>query len=478
MVTHRLPLAPELAADDLLSLMLHSGDVCNRVAYEHGLKPEYMPGAHRLRLFMVILDLRRTLPDGTLPDTLVLEKGAGVFNIDYLAERADSGIEKGGRLDHLLLGNLETNVQIVVRSGRANLLKRKLSDMIGKLTPENYEALAYTLFDTLTSATDTQALANTHAHENGKAFEVLMQSPSQKGFKWGLHWLDSVLGASATAHRTWYIGGAYKQRKTTLALNMLLGLLLSNPLAKVAFYSREMPRNSIIAQLVAMLAVADIISQGNLYRPVDGAYMSAISGDKLLTARNAYKQWPAAGSVDAAIRTYQSFGQRLAIYDSSPQNGGLYDMASAYRLFKRSVSLEDAHVHMFDYAGLFDAPGANIYEQSQYRALMFQRMAQEHEATVVVLAQRNEESIKSKSTYSPGIKGGGDAPASADHMLLTHYKMKDMRENELRVVMKLNKYGATGFEEYEIHPESGLILNASWIKQPELLSLNGSKHHE
>ena len=137
-------------------------------------------------------------------------------------------------------------------------------------------------------------------------------------------------------------------------------------------------------------------------------------------------------------------------------------------MVKRDKAMYGLDVLFVDYMQLCDAPGKSEHEQTAYLAKSFQKLALREDITAVVLAQKNEDSIKNGvKSYSPGVKGGGDAAATADFMLVTSYKQDDAQnDKQLKVKMQLSRHGVGGNDTeniFDIHPASGLFLESSWI---------------
>jgi hypothetical protein len=281
----------------------------------------------------------------------------------------------------------------------------------------------------------------------------------------GIEWLDKHSNGFQLG-RTWMIGGAYKQRKTTLALNIALGILFRNPAASVAFLSFEMPRRSVIAALIAQVAAYRYLKTGNsLHANNVGTYLSM---DNLINARAAYKHWPhgLADAVDYAIGVYAILKSRFRIYDVSYEAGALSDLASLQRNILRDKALYGGEYFIIDHLQEVRSPG-NDYERVSAVAGTISHLSKRENITTFTLSQLNEQTVKSTSEdeHSPGAKGGGTPAEKADYFVRVRYHPD--HPDQLAVKMQLSRYGAMGNETKEllnIHPASGLLLDNQWGK--------------
>jgi hypothetical protein len=77
-----------------------------------------------------------------------------------------------------------------------------------------------------------------------------------------------------------------------------------------------------------------------------------------------------------------------------------------------------------------------------------------------MLAQRNQASIGAGLSYSVGIKGGGDAEAAADGVLVPAYD--DEVPDMLKIALHHSRHTGTGHGQHTINPSSGLIID-QWV---------------
>ena len=93
-----------------------------------------------------------------------------------------------------------------------------------------------------------------------------------------------------------------------------------------------------------------------------------------------------------------------------------------------------------------------------------QQTAATEDVVFGMLAQRNEMAIRATDTYSAGVKGGGDASAAADAMLIPH--IDEETPTLFGIQLKYSRHTGTGSGTHLINPSSGLILDGIVRKQP------------
>jgi replicative DNA helicase len=455
------PNAHQLAADNILTVMIHNGEAFRTAMFELGLNSGHMPTTKHQALLLAVIAARGATPDGSLHDITLLDMVGGRVDASWLID-----IHVG--YDRLMEAAFERDLAIVIRHGRALSVQRDLHAQAAQITPDNFDAVIGETLSTLAAAGQVTRIQNEYASDNGADFSTLMEGDPEPGLCTGLTWLDDDMMCRISHGRVMYVAGGYKTGKTRLAMNIALGNLMLEPDARGAIYSREVQRNDVIAQFVSMLAVSWLVAR-NLENTLTakGIPLTSISADKLTKARRLYKTWDRlqVEAIDYGIQKYRQFENRLAIYDSGRQSGGLHDVNSLERMFKRNLSLQNADWHFIDYAQLFAVPGSSEVERSDARAVKFQELAITNDKMVIVLAQRNEEALKANNNYSAGIRGGGQYSAAADYVLLTNYKVEHPDDKDtFPVEVKFSKWGETGKTDMTIHPASGLILESSWIK--------------
>lgn len=462
MQAERTPSPYELAADDVIAVLLNEETALDKSVYEMGLLAAHMPTPQHKVAMEVITKLRQEKQ--VVHDTIVMDMAGGAVGLDWISQRwALYDVTRAGSV-------FEANVRLVREHGIRQGIKRVLNTGITQLeeTKKPTSQLIAQLMDILSTVHMDTSIKGETAAEIGKEFMALMNSEPIAQLSTGFTWLDNIAGGFDRKH-LWWIAGAYKGRKSTMMLNLILATLMQG--AEVGVLSREMPRIRVAGQLIAMLAVSWLLREG-LYGQTDsrGVPLNSISANSLARARAGYRKWDKrkVAAVDYGMAEWFKFDKQLRIYDSMDGAGSLSDWASVQRIVKRDKAMYGLDLLFVDYMQLFDAPGKSEHEQTAYLAKNFQKLTMREDITTVVLAQKNEESIKNgQKSYSPGIKGGGDAAATADFMLVTSYKMDaNQNDTELNVRMQLSRHGTGGADvdnTFDIHPASGLFLEASWI---------------
>lgn len=444
----------EKAADDLIALMIHSADVCGRLEYEFEVQAGYMPTMVHFQAYIAIQTLRKMDKRGSLNDNAVVEMAGAVVTHEWFNMRYAEGV-KNNSLDSVLLAHLADNARIVRENGKAKVLYEKLIMEANLLQAgQSFDDTLLKSMNALAMAGTNQSIGDEHAIEHGAAIEEMLNNPPQPSFPTGINAIDNLTGGVGF-NRLSSLVSAYKMRKTTTALNIILGVLMTNPDARAAFYSAEMNQTQVALNMIAMLSVAWLYKQG-MMSPENGM----ISGDFLLQVGNGYKRWKKerAQAVNAGIQAYKALGNRLQIYDKGV--GGLQTMADAERLFKRNVALFGGDFHVFDYFGLLGISGASLFEQSAERTSRFLEMSKSK--SILVLAQKNEANVEREDGHSAGAKGGNDLPAASSYVWTTRYKALETPQT-LTLELKHSRFSEVRKMDLDIHPASGLLSDSNWI---------------
>lgn len=454
----------ELAADDVITVMMHESAAIDRATFELGLRPVYWPSNQHRAVYDALLSLRKA--NEPIHDTTVLAKCNGAVDLTWYTQRyCLYDVTRTG-------ATFDSNVKLIVDYGTRAGIRQLLSIADKQLADgKTAQSVIYNLIETLSTIHADKGIKHETAKDHGLDFRAFMDAEPIPRRSTGLDWLDELSGGFDPGH-IWWIAGAYKGRKSTLMLNLVLNQLMEG--GSVCILSREMQRRRVNAQLVSMLAVGYLL-QNNLYNAKDkwSNPLNWISATGLIQAQKNYRRWDdrKVAAVDYGIAQYTRFANRLRIYDTGDGSGSLSDLASAYNVIKRDKALYGVDLVCADYLQLFDAPGKSFFDKTSRLAQTFQQVAQRENVTVMVVAQKNEESIKGEESYSPGIKGGGDPAQTADYLLVTGYKQTDSAdENHVDVNMRLSRHGRGGRGEkhsFNIHPASGLLLESTWLKPKE-----------
>lgn len=462
----------ELAADDLVSVLLNDQYGRERIIYDLNVMPAHMPSIRHRRLYEAVRDCMAA--GEPIHDTTIREKCGTVVPLDWLAQCA-------ALYDPSRLGALDSNARIVrkhgMNAGTRNILKLADDELVNG---KGHDAVIPRLMTALTALDSSNAVTGETADAMAGEFSDLMNGEPPVLLSSGLRWLDQLSGGFDRGH-IWWLAAPYKSRKSTVMLNIALGMLMTwftlgcaGEPPSIGIGSAEMPRRRINAQLIAMLSVAYIRQrhwwQERFMLGATAFPLHMISADALLKARSGYRGWDRrrVEAIDYGISQFREFGRALRVYDRTPDGGSLTDLKQLFTVMRRDKHLYGTNVFFVDYLQLFKSPDAKLFDFVSSAALELQKFAAVEGITLVVLAQQNEETIRSGTTYSAGIKGGGDPAATADYLLTSLYKSGELASDDTKIelTMKLSRHGTGGGDTkraLDIHPASGLLLDCDWI---------------
>lgn len=457
----------ELAADDILSVIMVERDWYETARFNQGLRPAHLPDKHGAAL-KIIYDLYDA--GEPIHDTTILARANGQLDLPWVAQRI-------ALYDATRTGDVfSANVRLAVEEGTRQATAKLLSIAAQQITAGNSRQQTLdNLYSVLSGLSSGRTITNEGAASHGQLYRQRLNEAQKPIRSTGFSWLDGLTGGIQSAH-LWWIVAAYKQRKTTFMLNMLLAQAVHGE--KPALLSGEMTQEQVYWQLIAMLAIANLQKRGlyeETYKSVDGKIipLNWLGGVSLRNAQQNYKKWhpEKVKAVDWALDFYESLNIR--IYDSTDGLGGLSDLDSIRRVVGYDRARHGGRVYCGDYIQLFEAAGASMVDKEAAKARAIQNMTRKEGITMIWAAQRNEEAVKGNNeSYSPGVSGGGAVPQTADFMLVTQYKQhKEQSESDLAVQMKLSRHGPCGDaikETFQIHPGSGLLLYQDWLNKIDL----------
>jgi len=451
----------QLAADEMLAAMLTERRWWEWAVFECGLLAmHFPPGKHR-QAFLAINLLR--LSEQPTHLTAVVDQANGTVPLEWLSERA-------------LLAEVACH-EAVVRKNAAILRTRgtayaqlqiceNAASELRKAPDE--EARRKVIASTITRLGDELGhdVDDATALAGGERFMALLESKPQPGLSTGVNWVDQTTGGIQPGE-LWWIAGAYKMRKSSVMRNIALGAARDG--ASVTIITLESPQQVVIAQLVTMMAGEWLLANGLYHEKTRaGTPLNAITARQLLTLRANYRTAldpRQVAAVQYGLEEFKRLGRQLRIYDATPANGGVRTLADVYTILLRDRNLYGANVLCLDYLQRLSGRGDTIFERTSQQALELQNMALRHKVAFVVLAQRNEETIRThEDEHSPGVKGGGDPAATADYLFLTRYPVKNpdtktVNRELLQIELRLARHGEAGQKaELPIHPASGWLL--------------------
>lgn len=455
--------AYEIAADDLCAVMAMNDTEYAAIRFEYGLTEKMFPMGWHREFVTAVYSLREN--GQPVHDSLIKERCPNaplswILQVLTLYDDTRTGAV------------CRENARLVKHEGLLIGAIRLLDFAKAQMeTTKDRETVTARLVDLLQSIGNGGEINGVrmldHAEKNREKRERKQNNAPLTGMKW---WDESDIRYEAG--QIWWIAGAYKSRKTSLALNLFLAAALQG--ISCAMLSKEMAQDRVQSIIEAMLAVGYLKSQGLVGREYEqnGHYlqMDWISGKWLRNNGKGYKYGhpERVKAIEWAFNSYENLPAR--IYDATPEHGGLVDFNSIQRVINRDIQHYGGKIFFVDYFQLF-APDST-YEEIAKLAKSLQTLAQKKGITLVMLAQRNEDSIKSGgNSYSVGIKGGGDASATADYLFVTRYKENsedENAENFLDLQIKHAREDAAGGanrRNMPIHPQSGLIFDFDWIER-------------
>lgn len=451
--------AYEIAADDLCAVMASNEDEYNRIRFEYGITPKMMPIGYHQEFCVAVYALRES--NQPVHDSLIKER-CKEASLSWILQVLTLHDET--RLGHVAKENARIVKTEGLKLGTIRLLELARQQIE---SGKDRETVASRLSDLLASIGNEGVIQNVRASEHADKNRAEREKPrNNQAPPTGLAWWDESSIAYEKG-QIWWIAGAYKSRKTSIAFNLALSACLRG--VSVGFLSKEMGQDRVQSIMEAQLAVAWLHQHkltGKHYEK-DGQQIGFdwISGKSLRNIGIGYKYGHPmrVQALEAAFMAYR--GLSLRVYDASPYHGALSDMASLERLISRDIQHDGGSLFFVDYFQLFTG---SSYEEIANLAKQLQAFAQKKQITIVMLAQRNEDSIKGGESYSAGIKGGGDASATADYLFISRYKETDgLGDNVLDLQIKHAREDASGGamrRKLAIHPQSGLLFDMDFAK--------------
>lgn len=279
----------------------------------------------------------------------------------------------------------------------------------------------------------------------------------------GLDWFDELAGGLWSGMDTW-IAAAYKMGKSTLMRNWVLTAAeRGHP---VDVFNAEGSREMFALDCQAMLATRYLIQNGQRDLRLSGLFLRRVWAKK--------EQAVLKPEEFNAVQYARGEWERLPIWVWDARDG-ITDLAALTSQVRRSKLEHGMQAAYLDYSQLF-GKGETIFDRQSATALALQRLAAVENVAVVTLAQLNEATISRGDSHSPGVKGGGDAPAAADFLFTT--KIDEDCPNAFTVTLKLSRHTRRGIShDHAIEPASGLLID-KWVtmRRETLPDYSGNGH--
>ena len=262
-----------------------------------------------------------------------------------------------------------------------------------------------------------------------------------------LDWFDQQAGGLWPGMNYW-IAAAYKSGKSTLMRNMVLAAAAAG--FPVSVYCAEGTREMFALDCQAMIATKFMLDRG-----VDRS-QCRLSGLAIIRNWTKHQNQPVFTEDEYyAIVNARTRWNELPIQTHDTRDG-IRDLTTLHYSIKRDKMKHGVKAAFMDYSQLFGSSGT-LFERQSNTALKIQEIAQNESIAMVALAQKNEASIlDGGNKYSVGIKGGGDASAAADFLLVPTI---DPDSNfVIKVALKHSRHTPTAEGSHIIIPASGLII--------------------
>ena len=425
-------------------------------------------GKHR-QLYMTLQDM--IFNDKPIHPTTLAAALGETFPKDYL-ELIFATYKKGSTLGGKVFdANLKTLLDFGARYQTIGKLETASQALINgderghdAIVSDAVSSLINTGVDVIQSET-----AELMAHD----FETYMSQTPDNSLMTGIELIDGWTGGLARGDFM-AIAAPMKQRKTSLALNMLVNMARDGK--SVALLMLESNKRMVNAMLVTMFAVEYVI-QNSLYgtevfnngTKVGNAENISASGLVKLQNRFPILGETRAKAIRHGITELKKLGDRLRIYDRTRDGGSLNDNASIHRVCLRDKALFNTDFIAIDHAQRINEPG-NDYEKLIKVVPYIETLARRENITMCLLAQlKANEAEGTGDSHLSGVRGGAILDEAVDYMLITGYRQK-MPDSDngtrypndvLMVGLQHSRYGDGGSSKRRhvvIDPNSGLIL--------------------
>lgn len=263
------------------------------------------------------------------------------------------------------------------------------------------------------------------------------------GVPTGIKWLDELTGGMWAGHN-WWVVAPYKSGKSTIVRNIVLSAASAGH--PTGMFCAEGSREMFALDCQAMLATELLIERG---------YQGKLRLSGMFIRRVYWKQGILNHHELDAIHDAKDIWEKLPILIWDTRDG-IRDLVTLRYLVKMAKLKTQASIFWADYSQLFGT-GKTIYDRQSHTSLAIQDIAQDENVLFGMVAQQNEEHIKfGNKSWSPGVKGGGDAAAAADVLLIP--KIDPEQPDYLHLVLKLSRHtGMGGDGLHKIIRSCGLI---------------------
>ena len=379
-----------------------------------------------------------------LPPTLEAVAGRSNGNLGYLQSLANQWNDEDSAKVLYHAGELK-------RLGVLAELRSVGRDLAAAVEPDAAEEIIAYAVARLSGVMAQQTNRAGDAHSVGEAAWAILEATAGDGIPTGIKWFDELTGGIWPGFNYW-VAGAYKSGKSTLMRNIVLNIATAGVACDV--FCAEGSREMFALDCQAMLAPQRLCEQGER-----SLRLLRLSG---LFLRRAWRRQLAVftkAEIDAIQAAREQWNTlNIRIWDTAD---GIRNLATLRHRIQQSKFEFGSRVHFLDYSQLFGSRGT-LFERQSATALAVQEISSGEDVAVWTLTQRNESAIGGGDAYSAGVKGGGDAAAAADFLLMP--MIDQDAENMYRLKLKHSRHTSTADGTHVIDRHSGLLLDR-WFDQ-------------
>lgn len=272
----------------------------------------------------------------------------------------------------------------------------------------------------------------------------------------GMSWFDQANGGFWPGENYWVVA-PYKSRKTTIARNSVLASARAG--FPVAFFAAEGQREVFALDCQCMLATEHIIKSRLKDNPSWGGFNSIkLSSKRLMIAFRSGQGALSEEETEGMAAAREEWNKLpVYVYDGVDK---IRDLAALRYIIERDVMDRGIRSFWIDHSQLFGSEGnSTLYDRQSETSRFIQTFAADKKIVACALSQQNEESIKyaGRSSYSPGVKGGGDAPAASDVSFMS-YVDPDV-DYILHIEIKLGRSIGKSGHDHLLNTHSGLFVD-------------------
>lgn len=448
----------QMAADEVLAVMLDSQEGFERARYELSVQIAHFPPGPYRETVRALDAVRMT---GGTPHITTLHTDSKV-DLTWLSDRYVLAHAASKLRGPVLTENVRRMKEYATAYAHREIMAWGVQALVAAETREKRAEVVSTVMTRL-GQDHTDDIKDAHASVVADDIDALLAEEPRPGLNTGIVWLDVATGGIQRGN-LWIVAAPYKRRKSTLARIMALNQALAGYSVTIA--ALEGSQREWALDFVCMLAVRWLHANGHWEKTYKGIPLHEISTPLLLNLGNNYKTVlpdVKVQAISAGVKAYRALGERLRIYDAQPQHGGLGTLESVITVINRDMARYKADVIYVDHLQEISAGLSSEFEDTTRSVRTLRNAAVAKDVSIVLLAQLNEEAVKfGPRSASAGIKGGGAAPAAADKILTTGYpKRSDDTEDTDRLLLKVAfaRRGAAGLSEsFAMHPPTGWLI--------------------